>query len=84
MRTLESEAVCETSLPALLNVALSAPKALPPDAAPLFVGCVAAGVAALVPKSDFNPSRLLRMSIALYSLPGSSASLLITLVIYEG
>src|ERR1035441_10291641 len=63
MRTSESAAVRETSLPALLKVARSLPSALPPAAAPLLVCCGAAGAVEGTPKSDFNPSRLLRISI---------------------
>jgi hypothetical protein len=69
IRTAESPAVCETSLPALLNVAWSLPKPLPPEAEELFDCCCALeGAAAGVPNKDFNPSKLLRMSISDYSL----------------
>jgi hypothetical protein len=63
MRTPDSAAVSETSLPALLNVALSLPSALLPAAAPLLGCTVVDDTAGVVPKSDFNPSRLLRISI---------------------
>jgi hypothetical protein len=63
MRTPASPAVCETSLAALLKVARSLPQALLPlVVAPLF-GCEDAELVAGVPKSDFKPSRLLRISI---------------------
>jgi hypothetical protein len=62
IRTSESAAVNATSLPALLNVARSLVSALGP-AVLLGLACGAVGVAEGTPKSDFNPSRLLRMSI---------------------
>src|ERR1700678_4141622 len=62
MRTSESVAVSDTSLPALLKVAESLLSALGPAVlAALVWGAGAAGV--VTPRSDFKPSRLLRMSI---------------------
>jgi hypothetical protein len=62
-RTPASPAVCDTSLPALLTVARSLPNASALAALPLLGGGVAAGAEGLAPKSDFNPSRLLRTSM---------------------
>src|ERR1035437_2751925 len=82
MRTPPSAAVCATSLPALLSVALSLPSELPPTAGLVFACCGAAGIACATPSRDFSPSKPLRMSIAHYSLPDVSASLSLTLVIH--
>jgi hypothetical protein len=62
MRTSESVAVSDTSLPALLNVARSLFSALEVVAVVLVV-CGAGVAAGGTPKSDFKPSRLLRMSM---------------------
>jgi hypothetical protein len=64
MRTSLVEVVNDTSLPALLSVALSLESALALPALAEFLVCETAGVdAGVVPKSDFNPSRLVRRSI---------------------
>src|SRR5580698_3981826 len=62
MRTSESVAVNDTSLPALLRVAESLLSALGP-AVPAGLACGAGAAGMVTPKSDFKPSRLLRMSI---------------------
>jgi hypothetical protein len=62
IRTPSPAAVCDTSLPALLNVARSLPIPLA-GVEVLFLPGVAAGAAEPTPKSDLNPSKLLLMSI---------------------
>jgi len=56
MRTSEPAAVCETSLPALLNVAMSLLSTLSP-LPELRLLPATAGAAGVTPKSDFNPSK---------------------------
>jgi hypothetical protein len=62
VRTSSPEAVCETSLAALEKVAWSLSKLLPAaDVLPL--PCDTDGAVGFTPKSDLNPSMLLRISI---------------------
>jgi hypothetical protein len=63
VRIPESVAVSDTSLAALLKVALSLPSPLAPAALVALPAWVADGAGGVTPNRDFNPSKLFRMSM---------------------